>query len=131
MKPSTEIFPASISVEQKAHLPLGFVIQPLAKYQYSNVPTVNYSNTTVVRCKKCRTYINPFVYWESNGRKWICNLCGVTNDTPPNYVSPLDANGIREDRDSRPELLYGSVEFIAPSEYMVRPPQQPAYLVTF
>ena len=32
------------------------------------------------------------------------------------------------DRWTRPELNYGCVEFVAPTEYMVRPPQAPSYV---
>lgn len=32
------------------------------------------------------------------------------------------------DRYSRPELNYGCVDFIAPADYIVRPPQPPAYV---
>lgn len=32
------------------------------------------------------------------------------------------------DRWKRPELNYGCVEFVAPTEYMVRPPQAPAFI---
>ena len=24
----------------------------------------------IIRCKRCRTYINPFVTWADNGRRW-------------------------------------------------------------
>ena len=40
-----------------------------------------------MRCKKCRTYINPYVQWEYNGRRWKCNLCGFTNETTNLYYS--------------------------------------------
>lgn len=39
-----------------------------------------------------------------------------------------DANHQRIDRLQRPELTHGVIEFIAPNEYMVRPPQPPVYL---
>lgn len=39
----------------------------------------------------------------------------------------MDANGRRCDLDQRPELSKGSVEFVAPTEYMVRPPMPPSY----
>lgn len=39
----------------------------------------------------------------------------------------MDASGRRVDLDQRPELTKGSVEFIAPAEYMVRPPMPPLY----
>ena len=76
--------------------------------------------TGIVRCKRCRTYINPYVTWTDNGRRWRCNICGMLNDVPSSYFSHLDANGQRRDRDQRPELAKASVEFIAPGDYMVR-----------
>lgn len=39
----------------------------------------------------------------------------------------MDSTGSRVDLDQRPELIKGSVEFIAPAEYMVRPPMPPLY----
>lgn len=34
----------------------------------------------------------------------------------------------RRDKSQRPELCKGSVELVAPGEYMVRPPQAPVYV---
>lgn len=51
------------------------------------------------------------------------NCCTV----PVEYFCPLDENGRRRDADERPELSCGSVEFVAPTEYMVRPPMPPVY----
>ena len=35
------------------------------------------------------------------------------------YYSPLDHDGQRQDLEQRPELRSGSVEYVAPQEYMV------------
>lgn len=51
----------------------------------------------------------------------------MLNDVPNSYFSHLDQNGQRRDKDTRPELSRCSVEFVAPSDYMVRPPQPPVY----
>lgn len=51
-------------------------------------------------------------------------LCPVQSD----YFAHLDASGRRVDLDQRPELLKGSIELIAPAEYMVRPPMPPLFL---
>ena len=76
---------------------------------------------------RCRLYINPFVAWLENGRRWRCNICGQLNECPSAYFCHLDAANQRRDKLQRPELSKGVVEFIAPSEYMVRPPQPPSY----
>lgn len=46
---------------------------------------------------------------------------------PGDYFANLDATGRRIDMDQRPELTHGSVEFVAPTEYMVRAPMPPLY----
>mmetsp|Transcript_99947 Transcript_99947/g.322258 ORF Transcript_99947/g.322258 Transcript_99947/m.322258 type:complete len:892 (-) Transcript_99947:87-2762(-) len=123
--------PNSISNKQKANIPLGIIIQPLAPLppEMEDVPAVNFGTVgTIVRCKSCRTYINPFVHWESNGRRWTCNLCGFSQLTPDQYFASLDETGKRTDRWQRPELSKGAVEYIAPGEYMVRPPQPPVFM---
>lgn len=126
---SSSRLPMNASLKQKSHLPVGLVIQPLAKIStnFPQVPTVNFG-ASVVRCRKCRTYINSFVSWEANGRRWICNLCTAINDTPQFYIHSLDEHGKREDRFERSELSFGSIEIIAPTDYMIRPPQPPTYM---
>jgi protein transport protein SEC24 len=95
----------------------------------SLVPDVNFGAVGgIVRCKSCRTYMNPFVQWEANGRRWMCNLCGHSQVTPDTYYGNLDETGRRADRYQRPELSKGAVEYIAPGEYMVRPPQPPVFM---
>lgn len=123
--------PNSVSSQQRTNIPLGVVLQPLAQLSpgMEQVPSVNFGAVgTIVRCKSCRTYINPFVQWEANGRRWTCNLCGFSQLTPDTYYASLDETGKRMDRYQRPELCKGAVEYIAPGEYMVRPPQPPVFM---
>lgn len=114
----------------KSRVPLGVVIRSLAPDGdgEDNIDVVNFGTTGIVRCKRCRTYINPFVSWMDNGRRWRCNICGLPNDVPTSYFSHLDQDGKRRDRADRPELSSGSVEMVAPQEYMVRPPQAPVFV---
>lgn len=120
----------SQSMAAACKIPLGIVCRPMAGdegTQNEAVPVVDFGQTGIVRCKRCRTYINPYVSWVENGRRWRCNLCGMLNDVPTTYFSHLDQHGQRRDKDQRPELSISSVEFIAPEDYMVRPPQPPVY----
>ena len=47
-------------------------------------------------------------------------MCGQLNEVNNDHYSPLGTDGRRLDADSHPQLAYGSVEFVAPQEYMVR-----------
>lgn len=125
---TTSAIPNSQSLASRWHLPLGAVVCPLAEAPNGEeVPIVNFATTGIVRCKRCRTYINPYVTFTDGGRKWQCNICVLLNEVPSDYFAPLDAGGRRIDLDKRPELIKGSVEFVAPTEYMVRPPMPPLY----
>lgn len=42
-----------------------------------NLNIIQTSN--IVRCRYCRTYINPYVVFPDS-RHWRCNLCGRSND---------------------------------------------------
>lgn len=35
---------------------------------------------TIVRCRRCRTYINAFVMFTDGGRRWRCNVCSLLNE---------------------------------------------------
>ncbi|GKV43837.1 hypothetical protein SLEP1_g51088 [Rubroshorea leprosula] len=125
---TTTAIPNSQSLVSRWHLPLGAVVCPLAEApEGEEVPVVNFASSGIVRCKRCRTYVNPYVTFTDAGRKWRCNLCSLLNDVPGDYYAHLDAAGQRIDLDERPELTKGSVEFVAPTEYMVRPPMPPLY----
>jgi len=82
------------------HPPLA--LQPMAIND--PVPMVDFGNSTIVRCRKCRTYINPFVQWTDGGRRFRCNLCGSLTEVPVDYFCTIDANGRRRDQMERAEL---------------------------
>lgn len=125
---TTSAIPNSQSLASRWHLPLGAVVCPLAEAsEGEEVPIVNFGSAGIIRCRRCRTYVNPYVTFTDGGRKWRCNMCALLNDVPGDYFAHLDATGRRIDADQRPELAKGSVEFVAPTEYMVRPPMPPLY----
>ncbi|KAJ5341265.1 hypothetical protein N7541_010389 [Penicillium brevicompactum] len=105
-------------------LPLGMVLQPLAPLDPGEqpIPVLDFGDNGPPRCRRCRTYINPFMSFRSGGSKFVCNMCTFPNDTPPEYFSPLDPSGARVDRMQRPELMMGTVEFTVPKEYWNKEP---------
>jgi hypothetical protein len=55
-------------------------------------------------------------------RRYTCNICAMINEVPMDYFCTLDATGKRLDAAERPELSRGSVDWVAPQEYMVGSP---------
>ena len=116
--------PASPESLKETGLPLGLLLQPLAPTQAGElpVPVLDFGDAGPPRCRRCRAYINPFMVFRSGGNKYVCNLCTYPNDTPPEYFCATSPQGVRTDRDQRPELSRGTVEFVVPKEYWTREP---------
>ena len=105
-------------------LPLGMILQPLAPLQEGEqpIPVLDFGDAGPPRCRRCRTYINPFMTFRSGGNKLVCNMCNFPNDVAPEYYAPTDPAGIRVDRLQRPELMLGTCEFLVPKEYWAKEP---------
>jgi len=111
-------------------LPLGLLLQPLAPLQAGElaVPVLDFGDVGPPRCHRCRAYINPFMMFRNGGNKFVCNLCNYANDTPVEYFCATSPQGVRVDRDQRPELTRGTVEFVVPKEYWTKEPVGMRYL---
>ncbi|XP_030224962.1 protein transport protein Sec24B isoform X3 [Gadus morhua] len=114
--------PQTQALLNKARLPLGLLLHPFRDLQQLPVITSN----TIVRCRSCRTYINPFVSFLDQ-RRWKCNLCYRVNDVPDEFMYNPVTRSYGEPH-KRPEVQNATVEFIASSDYMLRPPQPAVYL---
>ncbi|KAL8236458.1 hypothetical protein R6Q59_017539 [Mikania micrantha] len=103
---------------------LALLVQPLGLPHPSEEPIqiVDFGESGPVRCSRCKGYINPFMKFVDQGRRFICNFCGFTDETPRDYQCNLGPDGRRRDADERPELCRGTVEFVATREFMVRDP---------
>ncbi|XP_031546662.1 protein transport protein Sec24B isoform X4 [Vicugna pacos] len=114
--------PQTQALLNKAKLPLGLLLHPFRDLTQLPVITSN----TIVRCRSCRTYINPFVSFIDQ-RRWKCNLCYRINDVPEEFMYNPITRSYGEPH-KRPEVQNSTVEFIASSDYMLRPPQPAVYL---
>ncbi|KAI9799665.1 MAG: COPII subunit [Phylliscum demangeonii] len=122
--------PMTNALLKKSRLPLALVIQPYTSLHDVEDPVPLVQDQIISRCRRCRSYINPFVTFLDHGHRWRCNMCNLTNDVPQAF--DWDAAAQKSvDRWQRPELNHAVVEFVAPQEYMVRPPQPLVYLFLF
>ena len=129
--------PESQSLLSKCRLPLGILIHPFKDLESLKVV----QSSTIVRCRSCRSYINPFVHFLDNS-KWRCNMCYSINDckllnfssfrlfifklvfifflfTVPDEFLFDPVTRTYGDPSKRPEINSATIEFIAPPEYTV------------
>ncbi|KAF1780700.1 ADF-H/Gelsolin-like domain [Phytophthora cactorum] len=88
-------------------------------------PTVDFGPSGPLRCTRCAAYVNSFTKFIQGGRKFVCNICQLNNETPRDYYCSVDQYGKRRDIQERAELSRGSVEYVVPAAYTIRPPQEP------
>jgi protein transport protein SEC24 len=114
--------PETSALLSKCRLPLGILIHPFKDLESLKVV----QSSTIVRCRNCRSYINPFVQFLDNS-KWRCNMCYSMNDLPEEFLfDPVTRT--YGDPSKRPEINSSTIEFIAPPEYTLRPPPPAMYL---
>ncbi|ODV63454.1 COPII subunit SEC24, partial [Ascoidea rubescens DSM 1968] len=116
--------PTTNSLLKRSKLPLGVVIRPYTTLHESENPVPVVKDTVIARCRRCRAYINPFVQFVQSDRRWRCNLCALQNDVPSAFDN-MENGRTRYDRE---ELNYAVVDFVAPSQYMVRSPEPLVYV---
>ncbi|KAM0787856.1 hypothetical protein ACM66B_003909 [Microbotryomycetes sp. NB124-2] len=119
--------PCTNSLLQKSKLPLALVITPYRSLKPGDPEVPVVSDTVIARCRRCRTYINPYVTFIEGGQRWKCCMCNLSNEVPQMFDWDQEKNA-PADRYQRAELNSSIVEFVAPTEYMVRPPQPPTYV---
>jgi protein transport protein SEC24 len=131
MRATTYAMPVSSSAASAAELPVGIVVRPFAAVERDedDVPLVdNVATGGPVRCRRCRAYHNVHDKYVQQGTAYQCAICSFVNEVPPSHYAPIGLDGRRHDVDARPELLRGSVDFVATSEYMARSPTPAALL---
>nr|KAJ0207773.1 hypothetical protein LSAT_V11C500280400 [Lactuca sativa] len=116
--------PCTSDLLNTSGMQLALLVQPLALPHPSEEPIqiVDFGEGGPVRCSRCKGYINPFMKFVDQGKHFICNFCGFTDETPRDYQCNLGPDGRRRDADERPELCRGTVEFVATREFLVRDP---------
>ena len=117
--------PKNNSLLKKSKLPFGLVIRP---YQHLdddvNPPPLN-EDGLVIRCRRCRSYMNPFVTFTDQGRRWRCNFCRLANDLPVLFDQSM--GGAPTNRYERNEVKNSVMEYLAPKEYTMRQPPPSIY----
>ncbi|OCF56260.1 protein transporter SEC24 [Kwoniella mangroviensis CBS 10435] len=127
LRATLPVIPSTSQLLDTTALPFGLIIQPFAQLRYDENPIPTVSNwisgqNGPPRCEKCRAYINPWCKFVDGGRKWNCNLCGANNIVSPTYFCHLSPSGQRLDHSERPELQFGTCDYVVGRSYWALQP---------
>jgi protein transport protein SEC24 len=116
------LVPANAETLEKTELPLAIVLQPLAEQRPEEmpIPIIDFGPEGPPRCSSCMSYISPFHSFGNGGAQFYCPMCQSATPTRQSYFSPVDSGGRRVDMENRPELKYGTVDFIVPKDYWAK-----------
>jgi protein transport protein SEC24 len=59
---------------------MGLILVPFRNHMPNEAPVPLVSSPQIIRCRRCRTYINPFVTFIEQGTRWKCNMCYLGNE---------------------------------------------------
>uniref|UniRef100_H0X8X9 SEC24 homolog A, COPII coat complex component n=1 Tax=Otolemur garnettii TaxID=30611 RepID=H0X8X9_OTOGA len=118
--------PQTQALLNKAKLPLGLLLHPFK--DLVQLPVV--TSSTIVRCRSCRTYINPFVSFLDQ-RRWKCNLCYRVNDAFKNFYLYALLSLVYYEPKRLQRIMAITTYFCFKYVFVLRPPQPPVYLFVF
>jgi protein transport protein SEC24 len=72
--------PSTSALLDRSKLPFGLLISPFHQLAPGEEEIPLIQSPQIVRCRRCRTYINPWITFIEQGTRWKCNMCSLSND---------------------------------------------------
>ena len=122
IKTTYSTMPKSKYLKKQIKIPLGLNFSPLSNYVApSSIPVISHVESyELPQCQnqKCQAYLNPFVKFINGNKQWKCNMCKYINKTLDYYYYSMDDDyNNKIEKNKKPELNYGTYEFITHKNY--------------
>lgn len=126
--------PKEINVLSTSRIPFAINVAP-ESFMDENVELCQ---DPIVRCDKCKTYINPFIEVIPPGTLWKCNMCQSLNSAAVTFrqirqferngpFNPLENYAINTSNFLNAELRNDVIDIIAPSSFSIKPSSDPIF----
>ncbi|KAM3684934.1 hypothetical protein ACB094_11G082000 [Castanea mollissima] len=115
------VIPGTKQESSNCVVPVSAIYSPIRP-----LPNITLLPYSPLRCRTCRSVLNPFAIVDFAAKIWICPFCFQRNHFPPNYASISD--------DNLPAELfphYTTIEYAQDSQIDQSPPQQPPLVFMF
>ena len=109
--------PESSSALAKSEYRLAVVFTPFAEQTESEeqVPVSDKREVPILRCERCRAFVNPGFVFKDNYLKYACNLCEFEGSVPPNCFDLSTQLQLQY-----PETKNAVYDFIVPESFRQR-----------
>ncbi|KAM9393058.1 protein transport protein Sec24C [Pholidichthys leucotaenia] len=97
-----------------SRLPLGALVTPLVEQHAGRKPLPQcLEMDCILACGWCGASMCPAMGWQDCGQRFYCPFCGKLTEVPWQHYQPTKGvEGVRVDKDRRPELSMGSYEIL-------------------
>ncbi|KAM3732758.1 hypothetical protein ACB098_11G083500 [Castanea mollissima] len=115
------VIPGTKQESSNCVVPVSAIYSPIRP-----LPNITLLPYSPLRCRTCRSVLNPFAIVDFAAKIWICPFCFQRNHFPPNYASISD--------DNLPAELfphYTTIEYAQDSQIDQSPPPQPPLVFMF
>ncbi|KAL4599257.1 hypothetical protein ACB092_11G114400 [Castanea dentata] len=115
------VIPGTKQESSNCVVPVSAIYSPIRP-----LPNITLLPYSPLRCRTCRSVLNPFAIVDFAAKIWICPFCFQRNHFPPNYASISD--------DNLPAELfphYTTIEYAQDSQIDQSPLQQPPLVFMF
>ncbi|XP_077377818.1 protein transport protein Sec24C [Festucalex cinctus] len=114
IRSTTYCFPQDGPTALLARLPLATLVTPLARHNsLEKRPPVVMEDTCVSGCGWCGASMCVAMSWQDCGQRFRCPFCDKLTEVPWQQYQPTDGvDGVRLDRDQRPQIHMGSYEVL-------------------
>lgn len=115
IRATTYCFPSDGQTVLLGRLPLGALISPLSGVNHGQKILPDCTESECIGgCSSCGALMCPAMGWQDCGQRFYCPFCGKLSDVPWQFYQPTKGvEGIRVDKEKRPELSLGSYEVIS------------------
>lgn len=111
-------FPLNKTTADMSGVPLAVTINPS---QVVDVPVIDYSQSMIPRCQRCRSYLSPFSQMMPNGLSWKCPFCNAVTQFQTNITSTTSERST--------EFVCPVYDMLAPSAYYSKPNTGPCFVI--
>ena len=75
LRSTINAIPTTSSLLSKSKLPFALIITPYRSLNEGEDPVPLVTDTVIARCRRCRTYINPYVQFIDGGNRYVFDVC--------------------------------------------------------